>query len=152
MPPGEGGGLILGDSLLSWLLTRLLLGPLPETAAVIIHPVAFAGWIGLFITCLNLIPIGQLDGGHVMYALLGPRHRLVSRACLGLLVAWGAYGLLSGEGWPGWLLWGVLLMALGVGHPHPLDPLTPLDSRRRAIGWLTVLVFIATFVPVPFKI
>jgi len=88
---GEGG-ITLGDSLLFVWITDWIFGPLPDTRTVLLHPVAFAGWLGFFITSLNLIPIGQLDGGHVAYGVLGPRHRQLSRLVFLGLLFWGVHG------------------------------------------------------------
>jgi membrane-associated protease RseP (regulator of RpoE activity) len=88
---GEGG-ITLGDSLLFVWISDWIFGPLPDTHTVLLHPVAFAGWLGFFVTSLNLIPIGQLDGGHVAYGVLGPRHRLLSRLVFLGLLFWGLHG------------------------------------------------------------
>jgi membrane-associated protease RseP (regulator of RpoE activity) len=125
----------------------MTLGIVPEQANVILHPIAFAGWIGLFVTAMNLLPVGQLDGGHVVYALFGWRHIWVSRLALGVVLG---LGLL--RWWDGWLIWGVLLLFMGVHHPSPLDPDTPLDRKRQFLGWLTLLILTITFIPVPFSI
>ncbi|MEW6441901.1 MAG: site-2 protease family protein [bacterium] len=90
---GGAGGIELGDSLLFYLLTRWIFGALPEGQTVLLHPVAFAGWLGFFVTSLNLLPMGQLDGGHVTYGLVGPRHRLVSRLAFLALIGWGVHGV-----------------------------------------------------------
>ncbi len=88
-------GITLGDSLLFSAFTRLIFGSLPETKTVLLHPVAFAGWLGFFVTSLNLIPIGQLDGGHVAYGMLGPRHRTLSRGFFFCLLLWGLHSVYS---------------------------------------------------------
>lgn len=138
-------GINLGDSLLLWAISKLVVGNLPPGHDVVIHPVGFAGWIGLLVTSLNLLPVGQLDGGHVLYALLGDRQIKISKfVFVGLLVL----GVL---GWEGWLFWGVLLWIMGFRHPPPLEWWVPLDRRRKIIGWATMAVFILTFIPVPFS-
>lgn len=143
----SSGGIALGSSLLLRFLSQMTLGIVPEQANVILHPIAFAGWIGLFVTAMNLLPVGQLDGGHVAYALFGPRHIWVSRLALG-----GVLGLGLLRWWDGWLIWGVLLLFMGVHHPPPLDPYTPLDRKRQLLGWLTLLILAITFIPVPFSV
>ncbi len=144
---GMGGGITLGSSILLEFLSRLTLGLLPDEANIIMHPIGFAGWIGLFITALNLIPVGQLDGGHVAYALFGQRHVWISRLSLVAILALGLIRY-----WDGWLIWSVLLLFMGVRHPPPLDPSTPLDLKRKLVGWFVVGVFVLTFIPAPFSI
>ncbi len=139
-----GGAEILGDSAITWAAARLVHGALPPGHDVLLHPVALAGWLGLLVTTLNLVPAGQLDGGHVLYAMLGPRRALaVSRAVsVGLLVA----GILLS--W-NWLVWWALTRAVsGVRHPPSLLE-EPLDPARRALAMLCLALFAATFVPVP---
>lgn len=138
------GGLKLGSPLIFTLISDLMLGPIPENADVLLHPIAFAGWIGLFVTALNLIPIGQLDGGHIVYAVFGHRHRTVSLAMIPILVLFGLYG------WPGWLLWAVIPLIFGIRHPPLMDADTPLDGQRKAIGWISLAILILTFTPEPF--
>ena len=144
--PGGTDNLVLGEPLLFQILTWVVFGPLTPDQNIILHPMAFAGWIGLLVTALNLIPVGQLDGGHVCYALFPTRHRLISLACLFLLVV---SGLLF---WHGWLIWAVLLYFLGLRHPPPAYDWVPLDRRRRILGIITIIVFILTFTPAPFKL
>ena len=136
------GGLVFGNSLLFSLLTHWTLGVSPE--AVTMHPVAFAGWFGLFVTFLNLLPVGQLDGGHVIYALLGRRHRWVARVALVLVVVLGFWSR-----YEGWFFFAIAVSMLGVDHPATADSATPLDGKRRCLAWLTVVVFVLTFMRVP---
>jgi membrane-associated protease RseP (regulator of RpoE activity) len=138
-------GTNLGDSILLWLISWLVVGPIPPGYDVVIHPVGFAGWIGLLVTSLNLLPVGQLDGGHVVYALLGERQNRISKFVFVGLLALGVLG------WEGWLVWGVLLLIMGFRHPPPVEWWVPLDRKRKIIGWLTIAVFILTFIPVPFS-
>jgi membrane-associated protease RseP (regulator of RpoE activity) len=148
------GGINLGNSMLFWSISRLVLGVDPNAVNVDLHPMAFAGWVGLFITTLNLLPVGQLDGGHVVYSLLGGRvHRIVSRLC------WAGTALmvvvpyaLGYDFWFGWLIWFGLVFFLGLGHPSTVDAHTPLDRDRRIMAWATIGLFILTFTPVPFAI
>jgi membrane-associated protease RseP (regulator of RpoE activity) len=141
---GQAEGLTLGEPLLFKLLSWLVFGHLTPEANVILHPVAFAGWIGLLVTALNLMPVGQLDGGHVAYALFPDYHRYISLGVLGLLVV---CGLLF---WKGWLMWAALLYFLGWRHPPPYQFWVPLDQRRRLLGIVTIVVFVLTFTPAPF--
>jgi membrane-associated protease RseP (regulator of RpoE activity) len=149
----SAGGLELGNSLLFLGLARWILGVNPNAVTINLHPIAFAGWIGLVVTTLNLLPVGQLDGGHVIYALFGRSHRAISRlfvicCVLMVVVPW----IMGWSYWLGWLLWAVLLVFLGLGHPAALDADTPLDPRRRAAAWLTIALFVVTFSPVPFSL
>lgn len=141
----ETGGLVLGDSMIFSSLARLALGVSPADATIVLHPIALAGWFGLFVTFLNLLPIGQLDGGHVVYALLGRRHWWVARGALGVIL------LLAFRGWHGWVMWAVLVMMIGLDHPPTIDD-TPLDGPRRLAAWLTVALFVATFMAVPIQV
>ncbi len=142
-----GGGeetLTLGEPLLFKLLSWVALGSMTPEQNVILHPVAFAGWIGLLVTALNLIPVGQLDGGHVAYALFPEYHRYISLGVLGLLVVCGVVF------WQGWLFWAGLIAFLGWRHPPPYQFWVPLDRRRRVLGIITIVVFVLTFTPAPF--
>ena len=141
----QAGGLILGDSLVFTVLTRMALGVAPADVTIMLHPVALAGWFGLFVTFLNLLPVGQLDGGHVIYALLGRRHRWVARAALAAILG------LALLGWGGWVLWAFLVTMIGLDHPPTIDD-TPLDPRRKLAAWLTIGLFAVTFMPVPIEI
>jgi len=140
------GGLVLGDSILFSALTQLALGTTPDQVTILLHPVALAGWFGLFVTFLNLLPVGQLDGGHVAYAMFGRRHRAIARVFVAVIV------VLGWRGWEGWFMWVVLLMLIGVDHPPTADALTPLDPRRRVAAWLTVVLFVLTFIPEPLAV
>jgi membrane-associated protease RseP (regulator of RpoE activity) len=138
-------GINLGDSLLLWMISKLVVGNLPPGHDVVIHPVGFAGWIGLLVTSLNLLPIGQLDGGHVVYALVGEKQKKISKIVFAGLLALGIFG------WEGWLFWAVLLWIMGFRHPTPLEWWVPLDRKRKVLGWITLAVFALTFIPVPFS-
>lgn len=144
---GMGGGIALGSSLLLNFLSQITLGLVPDEANIIMHPIGFAGWIGLLVTGMNLLPVGQLDGGHVVYALFGQRHIWISRLALVAILFLGFL-----RWWDGWLIWGLLLLFMGVRHPPPLDPYTPLDLKRQIVAWLTLAILALTFIPVPFSI
>jgi membrane-associated protease RseP (regulator of RpoE activity) len=144
--PEAGASMVLGESLIFKAIAWVVLGPIPEGMDIVLHPVAFAGWIGLFVTSLNLLPIGQLDGGHVMYAVIGERHRKVSKALVGLLAV---VGLLS---WPGWVIWAVLMLVLGLRHPPVVYWEPGLQRSRRAVALAALVIFILTFVPTPMEI
>ncbi len=135
----------LGGSLLFDLLGALLA---PGGGTLHLHPVAFAGWLGLFVTALNLFPLAQLDGGHVLYALFGRGQRWVGAGFLGVLVALGFW-------WWGWWLWAALILVLGRGtirHPSVFDPSLPLPRGRSWIGWACVAIFMLTFVAFPLRV
>lgn len=120
--------------------------PIPVGALdVFIHPVAFAGWAGLLVTALNLIPAGTLDGGHVVYSWFGDK---AARAFPIIMLALLGLGLF----WNGWWIWAVLLLWLGRVHAEPLDQITKLDPARLVIAALAIAIFIVTFSPVPFSI
>jgi len=139
-------GLELGEPLLFKILSYLTLGPIDEHMTVVLHPIALAGWFGLFVTFLNLLPIGQLDGGHVAYAMFGRRHRIVARGFLAVIV------VLALIGWPGWFVWVALLIVIGIDHPPTLDAWIGLDRPRIIAGWLTVAAFGMTFMVTPISI
>jgi membrane-associated protease RseP (regulator of RpoE activity) len=129
-----------------WLKYFFTGQPYPIGATdVAISSVAFAGWAGLLVTALNLIPAGTLDGGHVVYSWFGEK---AARAFPYIILGLVALGLF----WNGWWIWAVLLLWLGRVHAEPLDQITPLDLNRRAIAVLVILIFILTFSPVPFVI
>jgi membrane-associated protease RseP (regulator of RpoE activity) len=160
----EDGAWKLGDSLLFKSLAYITLGPLPAGVDIVLHPVAFAGWLGLFVTSLNLIPIGQLDGGHILFALTGRLHRKVSLVLVWILGITGGAGFLVASGWvelpetisglcwPGWAIWAVLMTILGINHPPVMYWERPLDPRRRFIGWISLVIFVLTFTPLPFSV
>ncbi|MBM3315882.1 site-2 protease family protein, partial [candidate division WOR-3 bacterium] len=133
----------LGTPLLFGLISGLVHGGLAPGTDIMLHPVAFAGWLGMFVTALNLLPVGQLDGGHVVYALLGRHYRTFTLVMLGLLLAGGLL-------WPGWAFWALLIAVFGLRHPPPLDDVTPLGRADIALALAALAVLALTFVPVPF--
>jgi membrane-associated protease RseP (regulator of RpoE activity) len=145
----SGATMTLGESLLFKGLSFLALGPLPEGQDIFLHPLAYAGWAGLFVTALNLLPVGQLDGGHILYALLGERSALVGRIALALFAL---MGIVVFPLFPGWFPFILLLLWFGYRHPPTMDYFTPLDSRRRMIAYLAFIIFILSFTPIPFYI
>jgi len=144
--------LVLGDSLLFSFLSRFIVGNIPQGADILLHPVAFAGWIGLFVTSLNLLPIGQLDGGHIAYAVLGDRHRYVSLTLVAALALFGLLALVGRSGWEGWGLWALMMLFLGIKHPPVLYWELPLDRSRKHIALASLIIFIITFIPTPFQV
>lgn len=150
--PSPEEGITLGSSLLFSFLSRLIFGPGADSGTIVLHPIAFAGWIGMLVTCLNLLPMGQLDGGHVAYAIFGRRHGTISiltAVALFLLALWPPW---SPNGWPGWFVWALLPLLMKFRHPSPLDPVTPLDDKRKLLAGLALGILAITFIPKPFSI
>ena len=134
----------LGDSLLFSFISMFSHPPTPEGYIAVLSPVAFAGWVGLLVTMINLLPIGQLDGGHILYAMFGKRQHKIAYISLLALVALSFL-------WVGWIIWALLGLFV-MKPPHPptvLDDL-PIDKKRMAIGCICILVFILCFIPTPF--
>lgn len=119
----------------------------------LIHPVAFAGWVGFLVTALNLLPAGQLDGGHIARALLGPRARHLSHGIIAMMLFLAFFGL-PGHYAPylGWAIFAMLVYFLGTVHPPPSEDLTPLDGRRKALGVVAALMLVGCFIPSPIEI
>lgn len=144
LSPGSGNALQLvpGNCLALELATRLFHGPLPEGVALQFHPLALAAWFGLLATALNLLPLGQLDGGHVLYAVLGRTQRRL---------AWPLWLLLAAAGflWTGWFLWCAILLVMGLRHPPVRDEHVPLDPARRRLAWAALAVLVLSFMPIP---
>jgi membrane-associated protease RseP (regulator of RpoE activity) len=139
------GGISLGEPLLFQWATWAVLGSLPEGTTLLIGPLGKAAWFGLLVTALNLVPVGQLDGGHVSYAILRGRSVLVGRAAM--MVSLFLLYLR-----PTWLLWSVLLFLLGRPHPPTLDDTAPLGTTRTILGLVGALVFAVSFTPNPILI
>jgi membrane-associated protease RseP (regulator of RpoE activity) len=134
------------NPLIYWLRYFFTGQPIPYGAVdVILHPVAWAGWAGLLVTALNLIPAGQLDGGHILYSLFGKRSRIVLPFVLVALIILGTV-------WSGWWLWAFIIFLLGRSHAEPLDQITSLDPRRKALAIFGLVVFILVFTPIPLSI
>lgn len=139
--PFDGVFMFVGDSLLMWLGRELvgLHGP------VLLHPVALAGWVGILITSLNLLPMAQFDGGHIAFAMFGRAQVWVARGFWLLL-------LLLGRFWLGWWVWAVLALVIGrgrLGHPSIIEPEREIDPRRTVVGWVGIAIFLLTFMPQP---
>jgi len=142
LPPKEDSVVYLVPSLVMQVLIRSI--NIPDN--VVIHPLAFAGWVGILVTGLNLLPIGQLDGGHVLRALLGKYQRYAAYATLMIMVFFSIY-------YPTWLIFIMLIVLLGgVTHPPPLNDIVPLDMKSKIIGIIAVILLILCFVPVPIMI
>jgi membrane-associated protease RseP (regulator of RpoE activity) len=134
----------LGDPLLFRILQRLIIGEIPAGYDLVLHPFGYAGWVGLFVTALNLLPVGQLDGGHVVYAVFGRKSKWVFAA---VIVSLGILALLYN---PSWLTLVILLLVFGMRHPEPLDVETQLDRPRLFLAVIVLMVFVLSFTPAPF--
>jgi len=167
--PKTAGLLSFGDSILFYYLYSLVIGVIPPGQDIILHPIAFAGWIGLFVTSINLLPVGQLDGGHIAYALGGEKvHKRTSMTVFTVLLSLGVikfiiygdyfpvtsdvYEYADKYLWEWWALWAVILSFFGLRHPPVIYWETPLDPKRGFVGWLTFFIFIITFIPVPIRV
>jgi membrane-associated protease RseP (regulator of RpoE activity) len=175
---GNGLGLEFGQTLLFKLLTVLLTNPqtefVPPMSEIYHYPLLCVGWFGLFVTAMNLIPIGQFDGGHLSYTMFGEKHKTVSKVAFGLLLVLGlpsiVDSILSGGlslifkepigqviplaqySWGGWFLWAMIsYFVIKLYHP-PIPDETALDESRLRVGWLTFVIFILCFSLVPFTI
>lgn len=165
------GTLVLGKNLL-WMGLEFLIAPkeLPPMTEMYHYPFLFAGWLGSLVTALNLLPVGQLDGGHVTYAMFGKRgHAVAAKAFLifimllgfpsflELLLAWlrpEAVALIPPVmlrwSWSGWILWSLVLTRfIGLNHPPTGDD-HPLATGRKVYGWVAIAIFVITFTPIPF--
>jgi membrane-associated protease RseP (regulator of RpoE activity) len=138
--------IIFGDNLLMQGLTYLAVGPLPEGKDVLVHPVVIAGWFGLLVTLLNLMPIGQLDGGHLTFALFGPRAQWVGKAFALLLLFVVVF---VSAFWAVWLL--VASKVVGFGHPEVIEPAVPLSRGRKWICALCFVALICCAMPIPLR-
>jgi Zn-dependent protease len=147
-PDGLPLFLLEGNSILYWIAKHTVFD-IPPDHDVWIHPVAFAAWIGLFVTALNMIPVGQLDGGHVAYGLWGERANKLNHVVRGVLLGLGL------TLWMGWLVWVVLisfiLRASGGGHPPVQHPERPLGRGMRAMAWASLVTLVITFSPTPLR-
>jgi membrane-associated protease RseP (regulator of RpoE activity) len=145
------GTISFGEPLLFRLLGTVFFGRIPEGSFLILHPAGFAGWVGLLVTALNLMPIGQLDGGHISYAVLGRRARLLSRLMIVFLLLMGLFFFMT------WLVFAVLILVLEVRsrarfrHPPVVDEGAPLGLKRTVLGLALLAIFVLSFIPDPIK-
>jgi len=137
----ERGELVYGTPALVRILEWIVFPGVPASD-IYLHPVARAAWVGLLATALNLLPIGQLDGGHILYAFAGERCRLLSRAFVATLIPLGIFF------WYSWLVWAALLFLFGMRHPVIYDS-TPMGTRRKALAWFAVAIFVLSFTVAP---
>jgi membrane-associated protease RseP (regulator of RpoE activity) len=142
IPQQSGGYISFGESLLQKFITILVKGPTPQNQVLMINSIALAGWVGLLVTMFNLLPIGQLDGGHIMYALFGKTQKTLAYAAMAGL-------LILSYWWNGWAFWLILTLILKPVHPPTLIDEIPLGRGRKAIGYISIVAFILCFMPVP---
>jgi membrane-associated protease RseP (regulator of RpoE activity) len=142
------GDIQFGTPGLLWILQKVIFPGVPA-ADIYLHPVARAAWIGILATALNLLPIGQLDGGHILYALVGDKHKLLSKIFIAALIpigyrCWPPYGF---RWWP-WWLWAVILFFLARRHPMIIDP-SSLTPGRKWLALVALIVFVLCFTAAP---
>lgn len=138
----------IGSNILLHFAAAAAVPGFEKGSAVLLHPLAFAGWLGIFVTALNLLPVGQLDGGHILYAVAGSRQRAFTIAFIAVLVP---LGLL----WWGWWLWGAIALALSRGrlaHPPVLAEDIPVGRARTILGWVALALFVVSFSPAPLEL
>jgi membrane-associated protease RseP (regulator of RpoE activity) len=145
LPSHGEGALVFGEPLLFKFIAGLLFTDIPPGHVIVPHPVAFAGWVGVLVTAFNLFPMGQLDGGHIFFAMVGRKAMTVAKVFLGAFVVMGVFF------WVGWFVWALLILLLGLKHPQVVDVDVPLSPGRKAVGVLIVLIFAISFIPAPIK-
>ena len=141
--PGEG--VRLGDSLIMMFMTNLVHPNVPDGYDIYLNSVAFAGWIGLLVTALNLIPIGQLDGGHIAYALFGKKHDQIAKWAFLPMLPLGYFS-------PNWIIWALLILIfIRLKHPPIIDETSTLKPFHKWLGYICIAILILTFIPIPFS-
>lgn len=138
--PTNGTSIILVPPLLLVWMQNLF----SISGSYVIHPTLFAGWVGIFLTAVNLLPAGQLDGGHIVRAILKEKHKYISWLVIFVLAGLSFF-------YTGWLMFAIIiLLFIGTQHQPPLNEVTPLDTRRKLLGLLILIIFILSFAPIPF--
>lgn len=146
VPPVEQeDALIFGEPLILKFVGGLMFRDVPAQSDLLLHPVAFAGWVGILITAFNLFPVGQLDGGHVSYALLGERSKPLARLLVAGFIAMGIFL------WAGWIVWALVILLLGFKHPRLSGQQELLSPGRRWLSGVIIVIFILSFIPAPMK-
>ncbi|HAL56695.1 MAG TPA: site-2 protease family protein [Bacteroidetes bacterium] len=177
-PTSQGVPLEFGPSLMYSILAHFLTDPtvqfVPPMSEIYHYPFLCVGWFGLFVTAMNLIPIGQFDGGHLIYTMFGEKHRLIARVSFVVLILLGLPSVVesvlrtllsylqhqdvgqiipfSEYSWAGWFIWGMISLYLVKLYHPPVPDETPLDETRMRIGWLAVIIFVLCFSFIPFTI
>ncbi|MFH1727605.1 MAG: site-2 protease family protein [Pseudomonadota bacterium] len=142
-PPAEHG-MFLGESILLKCIFYILYGVDSDRVTIMLHPMALAAWFGFLVTMLNLIPIGQLDGGHILYSIFGKAHKNASRILIFAMLILGYFT------WPGWAFWGFLLIVMGSKHPPVEYENIPLSKQRKIISIFLIIILILIIIPEPF--
>lgn len=137
--------LVFGEPLLLQWIGNILFRHIPPGSDLFLHPVGFAGWVGILVTSFNLFPVGQLDGGHVAYALVGPKARPLAKIFLVVFFLMGIFF------WVGWIVWALVILLLGLKHPRVMDEGEKLSAVRYGIGFLLLIIFLVSFMPAPIK-
>ncbi|NJE60971.1 site-2 protease family protein [Thermococcus sp. 21S7] len=141
--PSTGGGIVFGENLFFMLIEKYVV-TFPENSVVFLHPVAIAGWVGILVTFLNLIPAAQLDGGHIARSFLGEKAHRYLTMVVGLVLIGMSFL------WIGWLIWGMLVLLMGsVGNPGALDEVSPVSRKRLLLAVIAVIIFIISATPRP---
>ena len=141
----RGEGIHLGDSIIMMIRTSLIHPNIADGYDLYLSSIAFAGWIGLLVTSLNLIPIGQLDGGHIAYALFGKKHDSIAKWAFLPMIPLGYYSI-------NWILWAILILVfIKLKHPPVVDEDAPLKPFQKWLGYISIAIFILTFIPIPFS-
>ena len=140
-------GVNFGNSLILNICAELTLGVDPQSPDfnIHLHPIAFAGWIGMLVTSLNLIPIGQLDGGHIVFALSPKQHKLMGRLFFVALFPLGYF-------WTGWFFWALMIVLVGFKTVPLSDDTEELGTPHKLLGVVSIVIFLVTFIPVPFAL
>lgn len=137
--------MVFGEPLLLKIAAGIIFKDVSSQSDLFLHPVAFAGWVGLLVTAFNLFPIGQLDGGHVSFALLVEKSKSLARFLLGAFFVMGIFF------WIGWIIWALVILLLGLKHPRVVDDGERLSPARQYVGALILVIFILSFIPAPIK-
>jgi len=144
-PVPREGTLVFGEPLLLKFISSLMFRNAPAESDLFLHPIAFAGWVGILVTAFNLFPVGQLDGGHVSYALIGRKSKPLARLLIVVFLVMGVFF------WVGWVVWALLILLLGLKHPRVLDESEKLSRARQVLGIVVIIIFILSFIPAPLK-
>ncbi|MCP4898204.1 MAG: site-2 protease family protein, partial [bacterium] len=131
----EAAYIVFGEPIIYRVFEWALMPDLPEGVGVMLHPTGVAAWFGVMVTLLNMLPFAQLDGGHVCYSLFGHWHRRAAWPMLAILAVLGFV-------WPGWWLWMVIVLVMGLRHPRIWDEAVPLDPKRQLTAWVAIAIFV----------